>query len=109
MADTHMDGKHIEPVHEQRESRHGSYATNDRTAVKRVQNVALTNALELQKPSLFTRRMFAVSLKPIQYTNLRIQIADSLPALCHPVHSNLQCVYQRLRWYASPSHCQLIL
>jgi hypothetical protein len=57
MADTAIHGKDNEPVH----SHHEGHVTNDSTAVKRVQNVALTDAVERQKPSLFTRRMFLVS------------------------------------------------
>jgi hypothetical protein len=58
MADTAVHEKGSEPVHSHHENRVGS----DSTAVKKVQNVALTDAVERQKPSLFTRRMFLVSL-----------------------------------------------
>lgn len=88
MDDTHTNGKDFGPEDERRESRHGSYAKDRRTSVKRVQNVALTSALEMQKPSLFTRRMFTVSVEPIQYIT-PTDFADTLPALCNLVHSNL--------------------
>jgi len=58
MADTAVHEKGNEPVH----SHHESHVVNDATAVKRVQNVALMDALQKQKPSLFTRRMFLVGL-----------------------------------------------
>jgi hypothetical protein len=61
MADTAVRDKDNEPVH----SHHEGHGANDSTALKRVQNVALTDALERQKPSLFTRRMFLVSLGPV--------------------------------------------
>ncbi len=58
MADAAVHEKRSEPVH----SHHENHVGHESTAVKKVQNVALTDAVERQKPSLFTRRMFLVRL-----------------------------------------------
>lgn len=55
MADTAMNEKDPGHVHNE-----AHIHEEDNTAIKRVQNVALTHALEKQKPSLLTKRMFMV-------------------------------------------------
>jgi hypothetical protein len=66
----------------------------EKTATKKVHNVALSEATAIQKPSLLTRRMFLVCPTEFDVTSDAANIHHSLRM---SVRGNFQFLYQRLR------------